>query len=161
MASAGGNAEVRSIADHTLPRIDTESPSPPRHRSLLGNRAALFTFAAVEAVALPLMLWWDRGTWFQLDDWDFLAARTGGNVGDLLRPHFEHWTTQPIHAYRLMWLLFGLRTVVPYEALVIVTHLTVAALLRIVMRRAGVGAWLSTLAATLFVFLGSGAENIL
>ncbi|MDQ1455596.1 MAG: hypothetical protein QOH28_1216 [Actinomycetota bacterium] len=161
MASAGGNAEVRSIADHTLPRIDEESPSPPRHRSLAGNRAALVAFGAVEAIALPLMLWWDRGTWFQLDDWDFLATRTGGNVGDLLRPHFEHWTTLPILAYRLMWLLFGLRSVVPYEALVIVAHLTVAALLRMVMRRAGVGPWLSTLAATLFVFLGSGAENIL
>ncbi|MDQ1458717.1 MAG: hypothetical protein QOI08_201 [Actinomycetota bacterium] len=124
-------------------------------------RGALLAFAAVEAIAFPLMLWWDRGTWFQLDDWDFLAARTGGNVGDLLRPHFEHWTTLPILAYRLMWSVFGLRSIVPYEALIVLAHLAVAALLRIVMRRAGVGPWLSTLAATVFVFLGSGAENIL
>jgi hypothetical protein len=124
-------------------------------------RAAGLAFAAVEAIALPLMLWWDRGTWFQLDDWDFIAARTGGNVGDLLRPHFEHWTTLPILAYRLMWAVFGLRTIVPYEALVVIAHLAVAALLRVVMRRAGVGPWLSTLAATVFVFLGAGAENIL
>jgi hypothetical protein len=60
-----------------------------------------------------------------------------------------------------MWWLVGLRSVAPYQALVIVAHLTVAALSRIVMRRAGVGPWLSTAAATLFVFLGSGAENIL
>jgi hypothetical protein len=126
-----------------------------------GNRAALLVFAAVEVLAVPLMLRWDRGTWFQLDDWDFLAARTGGNLGDLFRAHFEHWTTLPIVAYRLMWQLVGLRSAAPYQLLVILGHLTVAALLRAVMRRAGVGPWLSTAAATLFVFLGAGAENIL
>ncbi len=110
---------------------------------------------------LPLMLWWDRGTWFQLDDWDFLAARTGGNLGDLFRAHYEHWMTLPIVAYRLMWQLVGLHSVAPYQLLVIVGHLTVAALLRVVMRRAGVGPWLATAAATLFVFFGAGAENIL
>ncbi len=161
MASAGGNVEEKSDAGPSPTEPDAESSSPSQPRSALGARGALVAFAAVEAIALPLMLWWDRGTWFQLDDWDFLAARTGGNVGDLFRPHFEHWTTLPILAYRLMWWFFGLHSIAPYEALVIVAHLTVAALLRAVMRRAGVGPWLSTVAATLFVFLGSGAENIL
>ncbi len=123
--------------------------------------AALLVFGAIELVAVPLMLWWDRGTWFQLDDWDFLAARTGGNLGDLFRAHYEHWTTIPIVAYRLMWQLTGLHSAAPYQLLVILGHLTVAALLQVVMRRAGVGPWLSTAAATLFVFFGAGAENIL
>ena len=162
MASAGGNVEEESTEGASPSQADAEPPSPPsQSRPVLAGRGALVAFAAIEAIALPLMLWWDRGTWFQLDDWDFLAARTGGNVGDLFRAHFEHWTTLPIVAYRMMWWLFGLRSIAPYEALVILAHLTVAALLRTVMRRAGVGPWLSTVAATLFVFLGSGAENIL
>jgi hypothetical protein len=125
------------------------------------TRAAFLVFAAIELVAAPLMLRWDHGTWFQLDDWDFVAARTGGNLGDLFRPHYEHWTTLPVVAYRLMWQPFGLHSAAPYQLLVILGHLTVAALLRAVMRRAGVGPWISTAAATLFVFLGAGAENIL
>jgi len=161
VASAQGNVEEESNEGASPSQADAEPPSPSQSRPVLAARGALVAFAAIEAIALPLMLWWDRGTWFQLDDWDFLAARTGGNVGDLFRAHFEHWTTLPILAYRLMWWLFGLRTIAPYEALVILAHLTVAALLRTVMRRAGVGPWLSTVAATLFVFLGSGAENIL
>src|SRR5204863_5477275 len=39
--------------------------------------------------------------------------------------------------------------------------LAVVALLRIVMRRAGVRPWLATFIAFVFVFFGSGAENIL
>jgi hypothetical protein len=124
-------------------------------------RAALGAFVAIEALAFPLMLFWARGTWFQLDDWDFLADRTGGNLGDLLRPHFEHWVTLPIVAYRIMWSVFGLHTIVPYQVLIVVAHLAVAALLRLIMRRAGVDPWLATLVAAVFVFLGAGAENIL
>ena len=64
-------------------------------------------------------------------------------------------------AYRLMWTLFGIRHYVPYQLLVIVLHLIAVALLRVVMRRAGVRPWLATLMAVVFVFFGSGAENIL
>ncbi|HYL51076.1 MAG TPA: hypothetical protein VEZ15_03835, partial [Acidimicrobiia bacterium] len=151
MVRALGETEEESRPE---PGTEAGRPAP-------GVRAALVAFAAIELVAAPLMLWWDRGTWFQLDDWDFLAARTGGNLGDLFRPHYEHWTTLPIIAYRLMWQPVGLHSAAPYQLLVILGHLSVAALLRVVMRRAGVGPWLSTAAATLFVFFGAGAENIL
>src|SRR4029077_2625645 len=99
--------------------------------------------------------------WFWADDWDFLAARTGGNLGDLFRPHYQHWTTLPILAYRLLWTIFGIRHYVPYQLLVIALHLVAALLLRTVMQRAGVRPWLATLIAGAFVFFGSGAENIL
>jgi hypothetical protein len=72
------NVEEKSDAEPPLSQPEAESSPPSRRRSLRGARGGLVAFAAVEAIALPLMLWWDRGTWFQLDDWDFLAARTGG-----------------------------------------------------------------------------------
>src|SRR5690242_10824647 len=92
------------------------------------GRMSVAAFGAVVVVAFPLMLWCERGTWFQLDDWDFLAARTGGNVGDLFRAHNQHWVTLPIVAYRLLWQVFGLHTARPYQALLIVGHLGIAAL---------------------------------
>lgn len=130
-------------------------------RRLADARVALVTFVGVQAASVPLLLFWGRRSWFWADDWDFLAARTGGNVTSLFRGHYQHWTTLPVLAYRLLWSVFGLRSYVPYQLLVIAAHLTAAALLRVVMRRASVRPWLATLTALVFVFFGAGAENIL
>jgi len=132
-----------------------------RLRRLGGARAALVAFVAVELGAIPLLLSWGRKWWFWADDWDFLGGRTAGNLGDLFRSHYQHWVTLPVLAYRLLWTLFGIRHYVPYQLLVICLHLTAALLLRAVMRRAGVRPWFATLVAAVFVFFGSGAENIL
>ncbi len=149
-----------SGADRPAPS-NGAGPAGSARRRPKGRSAAFAAFCAVEVLALPLIAWWGRGAWFTGDDWDYLATRSIGDVGDLVRPHYQHWTTLPIVAYRLIWSVVGLRGYVPYQLLAIVAHLTVAALLRAVMRRAGIGAWVSTAAATLFVFFGSGAENIL
>jgi hypothetical protein len=130
-------------------------------RRLGDARAAVVAFVLVELAAIPLLLSWGNKWWFWADDWDFLAGRTGGNLGDLFRPHYQHWTTLPILAYRLLWTLFGIRHYVPYQLLVIGLHLVAALLLRTVMQRAGVRPWLASLVAGAFVFFGSGAENIL
>jgi hypothetical protein len=135
----------------------TESAGP---RRLIHARAALVTFVAYELAMVPLLLRWGHKWWFWADDWDFLAARTGGNLGDLLRPHYQHWVTLPMLAYRLLWVLFGIRHYVPYQLLLVVLHLTAAGLLRTVMRRAGARPWIATLAAGTFVVFGAGAENI-
>ncbi len=124
-------------------------------------RVALIAFVAVQIAAIPLLLSWGHKWWFWADDWDFLADRTAFNAGDLFRSHYQHWTTLPILAYRLLWWIFGIRTYVPYQLLVIALHLVAAALIRVVMRRAGVRPWMATLIAGLFVFFGAGAENIL
>jgi hypothetical protein len=133
----------------------------PGQLLLSGSRRALALFVVLETIALPLMMSWGHRLWFEVDDWDFLAARKVGDFGDLMRPHHGHWTTLPIIAYRLLWELVGLRSYTPYLALVVVAHLAVAALLRAVMRRSGVGPWLSTLGVAVFIFFGSGAENVL
>jgi hypothetical protein len=144
--------------------VVTDAPArePERaHGGPFGARVALSAFVVAEVIAFPLAIYWDRGTWFQLDDWDFLAARTAGSMNDLFRPHFEHWSTLPILAWRLLWTVFGLHTITPYEVLAIVVHLAVAALLRVIMRRSGVNPWVATAVATLFVFFGRGAEDVL
>jgi hypothetical protein len=121
---------------------------------------ALLAFVAVLGGGLVLFLVFGHSQWFFLDDWDFLADRRAADLGDLLRPHNEHWSTLPILVYRLLWQLFGLRTYVPYQLVAILLHLTAAVLLRLVMRRAGVGPWIATVAASLFALFGAGDQNI-
>jgi hypothetical protein len=126
-----------------------------------GERTWLALFVAGEVIALPLLFAAGHRGWFFNDDWDFLSARTAGNLGDLFRSHYDHWTMLPILAYRLLWWLVGIRSYSPYLLLLLALHLTAAALLRVVMRRAGVRPAIATLAALLLVAFGSGAENVL
>ena len=101
-----------------------------------------------------------RTQWFFADEWEFLSAR-GVNVHDLLRPHYGHWVAVPIVAYRMLWQVVGLRSYLPYVGLAIALHCTAAALLWVLMCRAGVRPWTATAAASAFVLFGAGAQDIL
>ena len=124
----------------------------------LSRRAAVGVFVVVAAASVPLRFSSTHGAWFTVDDWDFLAQRRVGNLGDLFRAHYEHWSTLIVLAYRALWSAFGLHYR-PYELFAIALYLAVAALARVVMRRAGVGPWTATFAASLLVLLGIGIEN--
>jgi hypothetical protein len=118
-------------------------------------------FAVVEVIAFATWMVVGRADWFYIDEWDFLAARKAGNLGDLFRSHNGHWTTLPVLTFRLLYALFGLRVYLPYRVVVLVLYLTAAALLLVVMRRAGVQPWIATAAASLFALFGAGWENII
>jgi hypothetical protein len=68
--------------------------------------------------------------------------------------------TLPVLAYRALFNVFGLRSYVPYQSVVVVAHLATAVLLRVIMRRAGVRPWTATIVASVFVLFGPGEENI-
>jgi hypothetical protein len=150
-------AEVEAGAARESTRLSSGSNDIAR---LNARRVALSTFVGVEAASFVLFLRLGRFAWFSGDEWDVLASRTAWDLGDLFRPHNEHWSTLPILAFRLLWSLVGLRTYVPYLAVTVTLHLIVAALLRAVMRRAHAGPWVSTAAATTFALFGSGFYNI-
>ena len=116
---------------------------------------------AIVAAAFPLYMILARDQWFYLDDWDFIVNRDGGSFQDLMRPHNEHWSTLPIVVYRGVFQIFGLNTYRPYMALSITTHLTIAVLLRVIMRRAGVHPWLATAAAGAFALFGTAYGDII
>jgi hypothetical protein len=124
-------------------------------------RGALIVFGVLAVASVPLYLAFARDEWFFLDEWDFLSDRTAGNVGDLLRPHVNHWTTVPIVAWRVLWSVFGLRTYVPYVLLSVLVHVAVAALARVVMRRADVDPWIATAVAGVVLLFGAGAQNVM
>ena len=124
------------------------------------TRLAAWAFGLVVVVGAVTIRWIGRDLWFDIDDWGFLAGRSGRELDDLLDSWNQHWTTVPIVAYRGLWRIVGINHYWPYQALTIGAHLASACLLRVVMRRAGADPWLSTAAAALFVFLGSGNENL-
>lgn len=117
------------------------------------------TFAAVVLVAVPVIFHQGRDQWFFLDEWVFLVDRDLSPDG-LFRPHNEHWTTVPVLVYRFLFRAVGLRSYVPYQAVVVGLHLASAVLLRVVMRRAGVSSWIATVTAGCFVVFGSGRQDI-
>ena len=123
-------------------------------------RAPVVVFAAVEAFALVLWMAAGRFLWFYLDDWDFLAARRTGNLGDLFRPHNEHWTTVPILIYRVLFHIYGVNTYFPYRLVGVVIYLALAALLFVSMRRIGVHPWIACVVASRYALYGAGAQNI-
>ena len=136
--------------------------APKSDRELRSARLALWTFAALIALAVPtVLLGLGSYHWFFRDDFAFLSGRDGGSVDDLFRPHNAHWSTVPIVAFRVLWHTFGLRTYVPYQATVLALHLTACVLLRVIMRRVGVGPWIATVAAATFILFGPGEQNII
>ena len=127
---------------------------PPSHSA----RPAFIAFVGAEIAGLVMYLYMGRAMWFYGDEWKVLSSR---GLPDMFRQHGGHLIALPFAVYRLQYFLFGLRTYMPYLALVVLLHLAVAALLRVIMRRAGVGPWLATAAACLYVFFGSGSQNTL
>ena len=125
------------------------------------TRPAMTTFLAGEIVALVVFMFFSRRMWFGGDEWNFLVARTGGNLHDLFLPFYEHhWVTLPVLVYRGLWWVFGLRSYRPYQLVIVALHLTAAYQLRSIMRRVDVRPWTATLFAFTFLFFGRGYLNM-
>jgi hypothetical protein len=148
-----------------MPQAPTEGSEPPALESPVAPdryaRPAFIAFIAAELSALVFYMTLSRPMWFYLDEWDFLANRTGGNLGDLFRAHNEHWVTIPVLVYRGMWWLVGLRSYRPYQLIIVLMHLGAAYLVRVIMRRVGVRPWTATIVACVLVFFGAGYQNII
>lgn len=149
---------VEIASPESSPETPSESPPP---RSTYESRLPLVVFGVVVVIALPVLRHLGRARWFVNDDWFFLVAGSTHKFRTILLPNsWGHWITLPILAYRLFYWLFGLRHFGAYLLLVIVLHLATCTLLLAVMRRCGAGPWISTMAASTFVFFGPGADDI-
>lgn len=154
MAATRAGSDLGAAPEGTG-KVEGAAPRP------LGPRLAAWAFGLYVVAALPIVVFGlGEYHWFLGDDWDFLATRAGGSPRDLIRPHAEHWSTVPVLVYRAEWHLFGLQYR-GYQATVMVFHLAAAVLLRLVMRRAGIGPWVATAAAGIFVLFSPGQQNLL
>lgn len=135
-----------------------DKPAP--HRT---DGAGLAT--RVHYVCLPIafvgLLWFTRDQYFSEDDWEFIHRLIpgAGHLG-LFAPHNEHWSTLPLLVYRVLFALAGVRTYLPYMAVLLALHVLIAHILWRLMRGAGAEAWVATAVSALFLVLGTGADNI-
>jgi hypothetical protein len=134
-------------------------PHVARPHQAVADRWAARLFGAAVVVALPLLLWFGREHWFYLDEWQILGADGVSNTG-YFDGHNGHWITLLRLEYRLNFALWGLRSYVPYQVPVILTHLAAAVLLRQLIRQCGVRDWIATATALAFLFFGSGRVNM-
>jgi hypothetical protein len=156
-----------ALDDHTDQARDAASTVPPASRwrrvgaELARDRSAALAFGALVVASFFLIVFWfGRNRWFYGDEWTFLAGPQASTLGDWFAPHNDHWTTLPRLVYRVLWYAVGLRAYWPYLACLAALHLAVVTLLRVVMRRAGVGGWMATLVAGSFLLFGAGQENL-
>jgi hypothetical protein len=118
----------------------------------------------VVVAAAAWLVYANRDSWFGGDEWFIITDRgltSGpGHLG-LFEPHYEHWTTIPILAYRALYAVVGLHSYWPYIALALAMHLVVVVLLWNVMVRSRIDAWIATCACAVFAVAGTGFENVL
>lgn len=122
-----------------------------RHARLLVAAAALIVCATI--------LWLSRGFTFYFDEWTFiLPADTSWSV--YLQPHNEHPAMLLRLIYAVLLNTVGMRSYVPYMAVLLALHATAVVLIfELVRRRAG--DLIGIAAAVLLLVLGAGWENLL
>lgn len=146
-------AAVADAEDVTAPY----EPSIAGKRTSLRSRLAAITFASYLTVAFFILVHLGRDYWFYQDEWTVLLRRL--TPAGLLRPLNQHWVTLPLVVFHLLFWAFGLNYRA-YQLCTIILHLTLVVLLRLIMRRAGVGPWFATITASTFVLFGAGSLNI-
>lgn len=122
--------------------------------------AIVFGLYLVGAGAL-LLFHFGRDHWFAGDDWGLIIERQLDEPSSWMRPQNGHWLLLPTLVNQVLFRVVGVRSYLPYQAIVVGLHLCLAALCRVVMRRAGVGPWTATLVASAFVLLGGAHEEML
>jgi len=139
-----------------------QAVAPPARRDSM--RSARLGLSAVVVGAAIFLFATARGLWFGGDDWFIITDRgltSGPGRQGLFEPHFEHWSTLPILAWRGLYSTFGLHTYWPYIGLTIVVHLVIVVLLWYVMTRAAVDGWVATCGCAVFAAAGTGFENLI
>ncbi len=151
MVTAEAPEEQVSTSELRVP----EGEEPRR----VGRVERIILVSAVVA-SVPFYLFFARKQWFWGGEWSFLATRQLTSVHDLLRPYHQHWETIPVIIFQLLFLVFRIRSYVPYQLPVIMLHALAGFLLWIVIRRSGVRPWLAIITAIAFVYFGHGRQDI-
>ncbi|HEX9098126.1 MAG TPA: hypothetical protein VF956_01410 [Candidatus Dormibacteraeota bacterium] len=120
---------------------------------------ARLVVAMTAVVACAAILWLARGFSFYFDEWTvILPADTSWTI--YLQPHNEHPAMLLRLIYALLLNTVGMRSYVPYMAVLLALHATTAVLLfELVRRRAG--DLIGIAAAALLLVMGAAWENLL
>ena len=125
----------------------------------LATRRSGMVFGALAVASSIFVLWLGLGLTFFSDEWAFIEKRSLLDPATWLAPHNEHWSTIPILVYGALLQVAGLRSYVPYLAVLYALHVVACAgVFVLVRRRSGPLAGLA--AASIGLLLGAGFENL-
>lgn len=122
-----------------------------------GLPRALFALAALAAVIAIVYL--GRNATFFHDEWTIIDRRGAWSLDALLEPHNEHLTLGLTLVYKAVFEIVGMRSYLPYLAVLAALHVLVAAaVVHVAARNSG---WAMALPlGLLMLFLGTGWENL-
>ena len=123
------------------------------HATLIVGVAATLTAAA--------LLWLTRTYSFYFDEWTFILTAPDWTWVTYLQPHNEHPSILFRLVYSALLNTVGMRSYVPYMAVLLVLHAANVMLLFLVIRRRGAGDAVALGSAGLLMVLGAGWENLL
>ncbi|MFN8028064.1 MAG: hypothetical protein U0W40_17370 [Acidimicrobiia bacterium] len=144
-------------------RTSTAPTFVPQSSRGPSGRNWLWVHLGTLVLAVPVLVWVNRDQGFSGDEWVVITPRgLGSNPqrDSILAPHFEHWTTLPILAFKGIYGLVAMRSYWPYVALLILVQLVATHMLWRVLLRVGVVAPFATAVAALFVVMAVGWENL-
>lgn len=125
----------------------------------LATRRSGMVFGALAVASSIFVLWLGLGLTFFSDEWAFIERRSLLDPVTWWAPHNEHWSTIPILVYGALLQVAGLRSYVPYLAVLYALHVVACAgVFVLVRRRSGPLAGLA--AASIGLLLGAGFENL-
>jgi len=121
---------------------------------------ARLTVIAMAVVVAGAILWLSHPYTFYFDEWTFILTAPDWSWSTYLQPHNEHPVMLTRLIYAALLSTVGLRTYLPYMAVLVALHATSAFLLFEILRRRA-GDLVAIAGAALFLPLGAGWENLL
>jgi hypothetical protein len=125
-----------------------------------GQRVAFVGLGVAVIAAAVWLLSLDSHLTFIADDWELLVKRHGWGTDYFFDPYHENIVVGPAIVYKLLLVVFGMGSALPYFVVSIGLFLASAVLLFIFLRRR-VGDWPALVAAVLILFLGAAFEDLL
>jgi len=128
-------------------------------RFLADERYATACLAAAMAVAVPLILWINRGTTFWIDDLALFLESPGLDLEGALRPHFGHLVLVPRVVSRVFLEVFG-TDYLPFRLLGASTVVLTVGLLYTYLKRR-VSAWVALAPCLVLLVFGSDFLHVI
>ena len=111
-------------------------------------------------VLVGTLLWFTRTFYWYFDEWTFVATSPDWHFRSYFEPHNEHPVMLLKLTYTILLSTAGLRSYVPYMAVLLAGHLAnVMLLFELLRRRAGEGIALA--GSVILLLLGAGWEDLL
>jgi len=128
----------------------------------LPEQSARYAFIGVLMIAVVLIYAASSHMYFYSDEWSLFQHRPLTSPSSWLAPHNQvHWIPGLVALYGILFNLVGVDHYWLYHLPGVAMHLLAAWMLREIMVRARADEWTATALSTIFVFYGTGAQNIL